>query len=406
MITRHEAAAVGALTTLVLLAFLTLGLFDSLLLPASPVHGEGRAMPGLADAEDFSPLDWLGLRLSSLRPAQPGRVAVGEGLDPVGAAGPAGVAVGPVTCEDWIGLLPGKGAPSSWTRSGKIEHITIHSAGYEGQADARRVAGYHVGVLGWEHAAYNLIILKSGVCQLVLPTGGVGGVPLGATVMPYGQLWRNPGDISLMLEGLVEFTPAQLRTLSQVVTVLAVLHEVPPEGIVGHRTWTQRDQARTSAGTLPKGVVPNDHVDPCASAAPCAFDTLWFGLRDAVREAQERAPAPSARYDPPPRAGTVWGKATWYGPGFEGNVTACGQVYRQSELTTAVYLTGPHQPAWPCGTRLRVSSGGRSVIVTVTDTGAFSPSTTGGTLDLSRGAFARLADPKVGVLPVRIEPLK
>jgi rare lipoprotein A (peptidoglycan hydrolase) len=65
--------------------------------------------------------------------------------------------------------------------------------------------------------------------------------------------------------------------------------------------------------------------------------------------------------------------ASWYGPGFYGNSTACGQTYTPDILGVA-HLT------LPCGTALILSYGGRSLTVTVIDRG---PYVAGRAIDLS-----------------------
>lgn len=72
--------------------------------------------------------------------------------------------------------------------------------------------------------------------------------------------------------------------------------------------------------------------------------------------------------------------ASWYGPGFYGNRTACGQVYTPEILGVA------HRTL-PCGTLLRLEYGGRAVTVPVIDRGPF---IAGRTLDLSNATRAAL----------------
>lgn len=64
--------------------------------------------------------------------------------------------------------------------------------------------------------------------------------------------------------------------------------------------------------------------------------------------------------------------ATWYGPGFYGNGTACGQ-----RLTRSTW--GIAHRTLPCGTLVTVSLGKRSVTVPVIDRGPYS----GATVDLT-----------------------
>jgi rare lipoprotein A len=80
------------------------------------------------------------------------------------------------------------------------------------------------------------------------------------------------------------------------------------------------------------------------------------------------------------------------GDGYHGRTAANGEVYNAYGLTTAhKYL--------PFGTKLRVTnqSNGRTVIVRVNDRGPF---VAGRSLDLSYGAFSKIASPGQGVANV------
>lgn len=85
-------------------------------------------------------------------------------------------------------------------------------------------------------------------------------------------------------------------------------------------------------------------------------------------------------------------RASWYGPGFDGNQTSSGETFRQSRLTAA------HRHL-PFGTRVRVTNkhNGRSVIVRINDRGPFIP---GRGLDLSKEAAARVGMIRAGHAPV------
>ena len=65
--------------------------------------------------------------------------------------------------------------------------------------------------------------------------------------------------------------------------------------------------------------------------------------------------------------------ASWYGPGFYGNRTACGQTY-SPEILGVAHLS------LPCGTLVTLTYGPRSITVAVIDRG---PYVVGRTLDLS-----------------------
>lgn len=88
------------------------------------------------------------------------------------------------------------------------------------------------------------------------------------------------------------------------------------------------------------------------------------------------APAPIAVVPaivPPPVVDDAIVLASWYGPGFYGNRTACGQLY-SDEILGVAHLS------LPCGTRLTLTYGSRSITVAVIDRG---PYVVGRTLDLS-----------------------
>ena len=75
------------------------------------------------------------------------------------------------------------------------------------------------------------------------------------------------------------------------------------------------------------------------------------------------------------------GIATWFGPGFYGKKTACGQT-----LTPAV--VGVAHRTLPCGTLVKVSYGGHTLVVPVVDRGPYSH--IGADWDLTAGAATAL----------------
>ena len=72
--------------------------------------------------------------------------------------------------------------------------------------------------------------------------------------------------------------------------------------------------------------------------------------------------------------------STWYGPGFYGNRTACGQ-----RLTTST--VGVAHRTLPCGTKVALRANGRSVVVPVIDRGPYAD---GVSYDLTRATAERL----------------
>lgn len=96
-------------------------------------------------------------------------------------------------------------------------------------------------------------------------------------------------------------------------------------------------------------------------------------------------------------ANRLQGWASWYGPGFHGNLTANGERYNQYAMTAA------HR-SLPFGTEVRVTNqdNGRSVVVRINDRGPFIG---GRIIDLSAGAAQAIGMIGSGVAPVTVEVL-
>ena len=92
---------------------------------------------------------------------------------------------------------------------------------------------------------------------------------------------------------------------------------------------------------------------------------------------------------------TFEGLASWYGPGFEGNLTASGDVFDSSLYTAA-------SKELPLGTWLYVEYNGRGVVVLINDRG---PYVEPRILDLSRGAAQAIGMEHAGVGWVKAEIL-
>lgn len=81
--------------------------------------------------------------------------------------------------------------------------------------------------------------------------------------------------------------------------------------------------------------------------------------------------------------------ASWYGPGFYGGRTACGQKLRESTVGVA-------HKTLPCGSKVLIGYGGRYLLTRVIDRGPF---IAGRSWDLTNGA--RLSLGYKGIDPVR-----
>lgn len=94
---------------------------------------------------------------------------------------------------------------------------------------------------------------------------------------------------------------------------------------------------------------------------------------------------------------TFEGVVSWYGPGFEGRQTGCGEPYDSTALTAA-HLT------LPCGTSVRLTNqvNGAQVVVRVNDRG---PHVVGRVMDLSAAAADVLGFRQQGITAVRGEVL-
>jgi hypothetical protein len=168
--------------------------------------------------------------------------------------------------------------------------------------------------------------------------------------------------------------------------------------------------AATTAPTLDpaaraRGVLPLDEplLDPGKPDVPADRPTARQP-RAAVRVVVKPTPTPRPTARPKPRpepaapggGGGGWRRAeySWYGPGFYGNGTACGQTYSRTILGTA-------HKTLPCGTRVtfRNPKNGRTITVRVIDRG---PYVAGRLWDLSRATCVALDNCYTGLIQYRL----
>ena len=121
-----------------------------------------------------------------------------------------------------------------------------------------------------------------------------------------------------------------------------------------------------------------------------------------VREVTPPAPAavlPPPKVRPVPSVVRVMtGEASWYGPGFYGNRTASGEIYRPGTMTAA------HRTL-PFGTKVRVTNlwNGRSAVIRINDRGPFIDHRV---IDLGHGAASELGLTASGIAQVKLEVLR
>jgi rare lipoprotein A len=90
------------------------------------------------------------------------------------------------------------------------------------------------------------------------------------------------------------------------------------------------------------------------------------------------------------------GKASFYAEAHHGKKMANGKPFNMHAMTAA-------SNTLPLGSKARVSHGGKSVVVTITDTGNFTR--LGRIIDLSKGSFAKLANTRKGIIQICLEKL-
>ena len=85
--------------------------------------------------------------------------------------------------------------------------------------------------------------------------------------------------------------------------------------------------------------------------------------------------------------------ATWYGPGFFGKQTACGQTLRED-------LVGVANRTLPCGTQVALFYAGRTLVVPVVDRGPFGGDADWDLTQATAQALGMSASDTVGAVPL------
>ena len=120
-------------------------------------------------------------------------------------------------------------------------------------------------------------------------------------------------------------------------------------------------------------------------------------VKDSNTQVRETLPATNLTVVPEV-VRVITGEASWYGPGFYGNRTANGEVFKPGTMTAA------HRTL-PFGTKVRVTNlwNGRSAVIRINDRGPFIDHRV---IDLGHGAASSLGLIASGVAQVRLEVLR
>ena len=174
-------------------------------------------------------------------------------------------------------------------------------------------------------------------------------------------------------------TSSEVRPISA-----AVAFPTATAGEPGRAPERVRDVARAEVvlGIQSTPVAMVEPTPPVPTTEPTPVPTL------------QPTPAPAVATLPPlpdpPTGGIVI--ASWYGPGFYGNRTACGQVYTPE-------IIGVAHRTLRCGTMLVLEYRGHTMTVPVIDRG---PYIAGRTLDLSNATRLAMGCPDLCTLSMRI----
>ena len=149
-----------------------------------------------------------------------------------------------------------------------------------------------------------------------------------------------------------------------------------------------------------EAAAPNNPVTASAPSRPEIEATLSPAeIKPAVEAAPPAAVLPKPKLKLLPEVvKVITGEASWYGPGFYGNRTANGEVFRPGTMTAA------HRHL-PFGTKVRVTNlwNGRSAVIRINDRGPFIGHRV---IDLAHGAASHLGLTASGIAQVRLEVLR
>ena len=200
--------------------------------------------------------------------------------------------------------------------------------------------------------------------------------------MPAGQSWVDS-----------ECPPGMGSTLPRLLLGCSTLVAITASGVVVLPVYADVPAAPGSAGA--GDVVSSQSIGMLPTDSSASSSGLRIAPRSEVISLFSPTLPPIAE---PSVVSVSTGEASWYGPGFYGNRTASGEVYRPGTMTAA------HRTL-PFGTRVRVTNlwNGRTAVIRINDRGPFVAHRV---IDLGHGAATTLGLVASGIAQVRLEVLR
>lgn len=240
-----------------------------------------------------------------------------------------------------------------------------------------------------------------------------------STEVKVGEVQTTPSQAAKLKYGAT--TPVEFSTqprqnssnssadpIARATAIAARLNQLERDGVDARKITVRWNQTKSGNQFLieankktliavdPQTMLPDTTRDPEQDALQVANRLRrLLGNAEPLREVANRPTRAPRQIALGPIRLRVTGMASWYGPGFEGAMSASGEPFNQNALTAA------HRTL-PFGTIIQVTNldNGRTVAVRVNDRGPFSSDRV---IDLSTGAARVLGLIESGVARVRLE---
>jgi rare lipoprotein A len=221
------------------------------------------------------------------------------------------------------------------------------------------------------------------VCARKAIRAAIPGLTAGLLALPAAAAAAPNGGTAAPGGGAVPAAPAPTATAGALSVTpstlverqIALVSGSVPTAEAAHGVWLQVRQGKSAWVT----------VAHAATSASGGFAISWRTNRSgqlALRVIGSDVASASSATATPQVTLSVYATviATWYGPGFYGNHTACGETLTRS-------IVGLADRTLPCGTPVSIVYNGETLTLPVIDRGPFA---NGATLDLTHAAAAEL----------------